>query len=63
MIEYVIAAGVAMLLSHVGGGYLGYKYGRRVELKIAAEKVKFDLAVRNAVAAYIAATKAEKPQA
>jgi hypothetical protein len=33
MIEYLIVAGVSAVLSLFGGGYLGYKYGRRVEVK------------------------------
>lgn len=33
MIEYLIVAAVAGALGVGGGGYLGYKYGRRVEVR------------------------------
>jgi len=33
MVEYVIGAALAALVGIPGGGYLGYKYGRRVEVK------------------------------
>jgi len=31
--EYLIVAAVSALLSLGGGGYLGYKYGRKAEAK------------------------------
>lgn len=33
MVEYLIVAAVVAAVSVPGGGYLGYKYGRRVEVK------------------------------
>lgn len=33
MIEYLIVAVLSASLSIAGGGYLGYKYGRRVEVR------------------------------
>lgn len=42
---YLIAPLVASVLSLVAGGYLGYKYGRKVEAKAQAAYAAAKLAV------------------
>jgi len=44
--EYVIISAVSLVLGIFGGGYLGYKYGRKIELRAQTELNKLASQVR-----------------